>query len=343
LGNPTYRLLQQNLYSFRNKYGHTLLFKLIRLEVYMLRKTFLTVSILSVAAAAAFAQDSAPKAEAERAVRAFSLAMGDGGYLGVQTVDVSTENFSGYGLSSVRGVAVEKVVEGSPAEKAGLQNGDVILRFNGEDVTSARKLTRLVSEVAPDHTVTLTVFRGGSEREIQVAVGKRPAPAFHDGAFSMTVPGAQGPFELKLPRIPEAPLTIPGGEGDVFVWRSTSSRQIGVGVTPLTKQLAEHFGVEAGVMINNVREDSPAARAGLKAGDIIVAIDGNDVKGDSDLIRGITSKAEGDVELTIVRSGSRQSIRVTPEAPQNMRVPLAPARPSAPSPMNLFSFPGRVI
>src|SRR5690606_20388422 len=100
-------------------------------------------------------------------------------------------------------------------------------------------------------------------------------------------------------------------------------------------------------MINNVREDSPAARAGLKAGDIIVAIDGNDVKGDMDLIRGITSKAEGDVELTIVRSGSRQSIRVTPEAsPQNMRVPAPPAIPNAPavpSMLNLFSIPGRVI
>ncbi|HSI87708.1 MAG TPA: PDZ domain-containing protein [Pyrinomonadaceae bacterium] len=311
----------------------------------MLRKTFLTVSVLSLAAAAAIAQDSAPKADAERAVRAFSFAMGDGGYLGVQTVDVSTENFAGFGLSSVRGVAVEKVVEGSPAEKAGLQTGDVILRFNGEEVTSARKLTRLVSEVAPDHTIALTVFRSGSEREIQVAVGKRPAPQFRDGTFSMTVPGAPGPLELKLPRIPEAPLTVPGGDGDVFVWRSSSSRQIGVGVTPLTKQLADHFGVEAGVMINNVREDSPAARAGLKAGDIIVAIDGSDVKGDMDLIRGITSKAEGEVELTIVRGGSRQTIRVTPEAsPQNMRVlPAQPASPAVPSMLNLFTFPGRVI
>lgn len=310
----------------------------------MLRKTFLTVSILSLAAAAAIAQDQAPRPDAERAVRAFSLFTGDGGYLGVQTVDVNSENFAGYGLSSVRGVAVEKVLDGSPAQAAGLQKRDVIIRFNGEEVTSARKLTRLVSEVAPDHKVTLTVLRSGSERELQATIGKRPIPRFENGAFSMSIPGVPEPFELKVPRIPEAPMAIPRGEGDVFVWRTSSSRQIGVGVTPLTKQLAEHFGVESGVMINNVREDSPAARAGLKAGDIIVAVDGNEIIGDGDLIRAIATKTEGDVEITFVRNGARQSIRVTPEARKTdlPAPPAMPARPATPMPMDVFSVPGRV-
>ncbi len=310
----------------------------------MLRKTFLTVSILSLAAAAAIGQDPAPMPNAERAVRPFSLFTGDGGYLGVQTVDVNAENYAGYGLSSVRGVAVEKVLDGSPAQAAGLQERDVIVRFNGEDVTSARKLTRLVSEVAPDHKVTLTVLRSGSERELQATIGKRPMPKFENGAFSMSIPGVPEPFELKVPRIPDAPMAIPRGEGDVFVWRTSSSRQIGVGVTPLTKQLAEHFGVESGVMINNVREDSPAARAGLRAGDIIVAVDGNEIKGDGDLIRAIAAKAEGDVEITFVRGGARQSIRVTPEARKTdlSAPPAMPARPAVPMPMDVFSVPGRV-
>lgn len=309
-----------------------------------MRKTFLTVSILSLAAAAAIGQETAPMPNAERAVRAFSLFTGDGGYLGVQTVDVNAENYAGYGLSSVRGVAVEKVLDGSPAQAAGLQERDVIVRFNGEDVTSARKLTRLVSEVAPDHKVTLTVLRSGSERELQATIGKRPMPKFENGAFSMSIPGVPEPFELKVPRIPDAPMAIPRGEGDVFVWRTSSSRQIGVGVTPLTKQLAEHFGVESGVMINNVREDSPAARAGLRAGDIIVAVDGNEIKGDGDLIRAIAAKAEGDVEITFVRGGARQSIRVTPEARKTdlSAPPAMPARPAVPMPMDVFSVPGRV-
>jgi membrane-associated protease RseP (regulator of RpoE activity) len=84
-------------------------------------------------------------------------------------------------------------------------------------------------------------------------------------------------------------------------------------VTALTKQLSDHFGVTSGVMINEVRADSPAAKAGLKAGDIIVEVDGKEVKADGDLIRAIQEKKEGDVTITIVRDRHRQTIRVTPE------------------------------
>src|SRR6185436_831295 len=80
-------------------------------------------------------------------------------------------------------------------------------------------------------------------------------------------------------------------EGDTFVWRAASSRQIGVSVSPLTKQLGDHFDVSEGaLLINNVRENSPAAKAGLRAGDIIVEVDGKAVKGDMDLIRAIGAK-----------------------------------------------------
>lgn len=95
--------------------------------------------------------------------------------------------------------------------------------------------------------------------------------------------------------------------------RAGEGRVIGVGVTTLTKQLAEHFGVANGVMINNVRENSPAAKAGLKAGDIITECEGKSVKREMDLVRSINEKKEGDVTLTFVRNGNRQTITVTPE------------------------------
>jgi membrane-associated protease RseP (regulator of RpoE activity) len=66
-------------------------------------------------------------------------------------------------------------------------------------------------------------------------------------------------------------------------------------------------------MINEVRADSPAAKAGLKAGDIVVEADGKELKDEGELIRAIHEKKEGDVSLTIVRQGTRQTIRVTPE------------------------------
>ena len=291
----------------------------------MIRKvlTFSVLSVLGCAVVDAQETPSAPKDKVERKAQiAFSTAPFTRSYLGVQTQEISKENFSRFGLSAVRGVGIEKVVENSPAARAGLQANDVIIRFDGEEVESISKLNRLISEVAPDHNAKLTILRGGSEREINVVMGKREFAQFEGQGLRFenfpALPQIQAlPNIQALPRtmqtVPIPPMR--GGDSDVFVWRGDASRQIGVGVTALTKQLSDYFGVSegSGLLINSVRENSPAARAGLKAGDIIVEADGTDVKGQIDLIRAINAKKEGDISLTIVRDRNRQNIRVTPE------------------------------
>src|SRR3989442_9069820 len=104
---------------------------------------------------------------------AFSLFVEGGSFLGVYAEDVNKENMGRYGLREARGVGITQVVKDSPAEKAGLKKDDVILRFEGDSVTSVRKLNRLVSEVAPDQTVRLAISRGGAEQEVTVTIGKR--------------------------------------------------------------------------------------------------------------------------------------------------------------------------
>ncbi len=310
--------------------------------------SFIFVAALLAGPIAAQSDENKKKAEAERAARVLTWATtASGGYLGVQTKDVNSANFASFGLASVRGVAVEKVVEGSPAAIAGLRDGDVIIRFNGEEVTSSQKLTRLVGEVAPDHQVRLTISRNGAESEINATIGKRPAPRFESGSFG--VPGAPQRIEIPgfegFPGVPGVPaVPFPRGEGNSMVWRLGSSRQIGVSLTSLTKQLSEHFGVKGGSMINNVRENSPAANAGLRAGDIIVEIDGKVVTNDMDIIRAISDKAEGDVSVTFVRNGTRQTVQVTPEKGNNSleRMFQIPAPPDAPKPPAAVLFPGRV-
>lgn len=87
----------------------------------------------------------------------------DGPFLGIHVEDVTRANMAEYGLAGEpRGVGVREVVKGSPAERAGLREHDVIVRFEGEEVGSVRKLTRLIEESAPDHTVRISVLRGGS-------------------------------------------------------------------------------------------------------------------------------------------------------------------------------------
>jgi len=341
----------------------------------MLSKSFLSVMIVTSAFTLVFGQTPEAKKDVDNAPKAFAFSFdGGGSYLGVQTQEVNKENFAKFGLKEVLGVAVEKVMENSPAAAAGLQAGDVIVKFNGEDVTGARKLTRLVSEVDPDHQARITVVRNGREQDVTATLEKRKMPAFENGNFEMGAP--MGRFEMpdmkdmpdfkNLPNGDMKVFSVPGGEGRAFTFR-TGGRQIGAGITPLTKQLAAHFNVDSGSMVSEVREGSPAEKAGLKAGDIIVEVDGTAVKGNFDLIKAVNDKKEGPVNLTIVRGGSRQTISVTPEAAKDggnffykgdgedgsiappmpgtfkafPRIPAFPA--AAPAPPGVWAHPGRVI
>jgi C-terminal processing protease CtpA/Prc len=92
--------------------------------------------------------------------------------------------------------------------------------------------------------------------------------------------------------------------------RGTSIPQLGVGITPLTEQLAQYFSVEGGILINNVHSDSPGSKAGLKAGDVIVGIDGDPVRGALGLIRYIDEKKENEIILRIVRDRRDQTVTI---------------------------------
>ena len=337
----------------------------------MIGKVISFALFTAVAIPTVMAQTPAPPPRPE--ARAFSFSWdSEGGYLGVQTEEVTRENFGKLGLREVRGVAIAKVLDESPAKAAGLQDGDVIVRINGDEISSGRKLTRLISEISPDHTAKVTVLRGGSEREISVTLGKRPMPKFAEGSF---FPEAFEKFDLqKMPEFDKFEFKMPdleklekyrmepGAPGEPFVFSFGNRRQIGVGLTPLSKQLSDHFGVTNGALVNTVRQDSPAAKAGLKAGDVILEVDGKPVKGEMDVARAISEKKEGGVTITYIRGGQRQTLRVTPEKgegsmfehfdldgdtpepgkPGVFRM-TRPGAPGAPMPLNQLFIPGRVV
>jgi serine protease Do len=109
------------------------------------------------------------------------------------------------------------------------------------------------------------------------------------------------------------------GLGTIEFSSVMSGRKIGVMTSSLTKQLGNYFGVEDGngILISSVTKDGPADKAGLRAGDVIVEVDGKAVKNTVDLVRGIGAKKEGDISLTIVRDRNRQTISVTPDTNKN--------------------------
>ena len=268
-----------------------------------------------LATGTAFAQQPAPPpppAEVEPFEQSFSFFV-DGGFLGVYAENINRENMGRYHMNQVRGVGVTQVVKDSPAEKAGLRKDDVILRIDGETVNSVRKLNRLVSEMAPDHSVRITVSRGGAEQEVTATIGKRNNTSIVQGVLSgeprMWKWERDAPKAFKW----ESPL-FDRDNGD-FTFLLSNSRRIGVSTMALTKQLADYFGIAGGrgVLVTSVTEGSPAAQAGVKAGDVITAVDGETVDSSGELSRIINRKKEGEVTLTIVRNKAQQTIRVTPK------------------------------
>ena len=264
---------------------------------------------------------------------AFTMFFAGGSFLGVHAENVNKENMARYGMREARGVAVTQVVKDSPAEKAGLRKDDVIVRFEGDSVTSVRKLTRLVSEVAPDQTVKLGISRGGSEHEVAVTIAKRTdamnAMRWEGLEGLEGLQGLRGLEELKGLKelgklkefhgemLPGGNWNWQGGPGeDGMIFTVGNHRRIGITTMQLTKQLADYFGIAdgQGVLVTSVGDDTPAAKAGLKAGDVITAIDGEKIDGAGDLARGINKKKEGDVTLTVIRNKSQRSVTVTPKA-----------------------------
>jgi serine protease Do len=219
---------------------------------------------------------------------------GEGGaWLGVRLEDLTAERAKELKLAGEYGVIVKNVEENSPAAKAGMAKDDVILEFAGEKVRSAAQLRRLVRETPPGRTVTLVVSRAGQTKTLSA----RPE-AREEGAFEMPA----------MPRLPN--IEIP--EFD-FVWQARGAR-LGISGDELTPQLAEYFGVKQGkgVLVREVVVGSAAEKAGLKAGDVIVAVDAKEVATVSKLRRALAGDTEEKrkVTLTIVRDKREQTLTV---------------------------------
>jgi serine protease Do len=279
---------------------------------------FFSACLLLAAGAAAAQTVVTPQERGEG--RAFTMTLtGGGNFLGVTTESVTKETMGRYNLSGEpRGLAVLSVAEGSPAAKAGVKPGDVLLRFDGEEVSSMAKLQRLINEAAPEHAARLTISRNGAQQELTATLARREEFPRIQG-FTLRDGEGLRLNEDELRKFGEEWgeqfKNLPQG-GNVFVF--SSGRRIGVTTTALTEQLADYFGLagRTGLLVTSVSENSPAAKAGLRAGDIITDVDGEQVKAAGDLVRALNRRADGDVTLNITRDRKARTVRVTPERAQ---------------------------
>ncbi len=180
------------------------------------------------------------------------------GWLGVQIQFVTDELASSFGLKDAKGAAVSDVVEGGPAEKAGLQIGDVILKFDGTDIDDHRMLSRTVAGTDIGKTVNVVVWRKKKEKVLKVKLGKLDPKVLSGGRMSGSEADEEGEQELSA---------------------------LGVTVVPTSDPQAERFQVEegvTGVLITDVDPDGPAARS-LRPGDVIVEVEQEPVESVSDV------------------------------------------------------------
>lgn len=264
-------------------------------------------------------QQAAPATPAAQASSSspVALAIQGGNYLGIVTTEVTRENMGRYNLREPRGVAITRIAEDSPASRAGLKAGDVILRFDNEPVTTHSKLQRLISEAAPEQNVRLSISRSGAEQEVAITVGRRKNS--FQSIFEVSPAQRQQGVEQAQRALEQFNFNR---EGFSFV----TGRRIGINTTQLTKQLADYFGVTGGrgLLITSVAENSPAARAGLKAGDVITEVDGEKVESSGDLSRVINRKNEGAVTLRIIRDRNSMTVAVTPEKREAGAISISP-------------------
>lgn len=199
-------------------------------------------------------------------------------------------------------VQVESVLPGSPAEKAGIKAGDVISEFDGEHVRGIAQLRRLLAETPAGATANVGLLRDGRKVELSVTPDSAPSDDLL-GPFTGELRRRFGDDWLReWPRDPQVPQPHP----PIFQW-SPGAGRLGVVVQELTPQLAEYFGAKSGVLVASVSSDTPAARAGLKAGDVITAIDGKAVRSPEEIVRSLRELPDGQ-EVTVAAVRDRKAL-----------------------------------
>jgi len=185
------------------------------------------------------------------------------------------------------GLLVESLTPGSPVDEAGLQEGDVITAINGMALDALNPMP-LLESLAESGSVTLTVLRDGAEVELEFEL---PEP---DEMFS-------------------GQMMMPGASMQGFAFGAQARPQLGVVYITLTAEIAaeQNLTVEEGALIEEVLDDTPAAEAGLQAGDIIVAVDGDPVDQRRTLPERLYAYDEGEqVTLSVLRDGEEMQIDV---------------------------------
>lgn len=266
-------------------------------------------------------------------------------WLGVTTQQITDGLRDGLDYQGT-GVIVNRVVNDSPADRAGIRKGDVIVNFNSRVIDSPDELSDVVRAGRVGQTVSVTVVRDGSRRTLSARLAEWPedmgnndgnnndSDNNNDEWETPTPPRAptapRAPSAPRAPRAPETPRAyrfewngddLEHLQGNAMGLLQTMGRgRLGVQVQDLNPGLGDALGVPdgEGVLVIEVLDDTPAKRAGLKAGDVITRV-GDASVGDAESLRRALRDRDGHVSITVMRKGARRTVDAELEAKDDTR------------------------
>ena len=236
--------------------------------------------------------------------------------MGVGISDVTSENAGTLKLKEERGVEIVTISPDGPAQKAGLKEHDVVLEFNGTRVESVEQFRRTIRETPVGRTVKLLISRDGAQQSISVKLGEKPATTGH----LLREPGGDFVFRMPpMPPMPAMPSTPRPSEPFREFFFAVDGARLGIEGEAIGKQLGEFFGVPSGegVLVHSVEAGSAAEKAGIKAGDVITKVEGENIKDLRDLRNAVRERREkGSYPVTLIRSKKEMTITVKIEKAQ---------------------------
>ncbi|MEO5897361.1 MAG: PDZ domain-containing protein [Vicinamibacterales bacterium] len=267
-------------------------------------------------------QSRAPRVTAPVLADVFTI--GGGSRLGVSIRDIDGDETRTKGAPA--GVIIDSVDDDSPAAKAGLKHGDVVVEFDGERVRSVRQFTRLVSETPAGRNVSASIMRDGSRQTISVTPRDGSNLRFLEreniaGLEGLREFGTRPPAMMARPvrPVPTPATPVPPPAFDSFIWRSGS--RLGITTGDLSPQLRDYFGAKEGVLVSSVEDGSAAAKAGVKAGDVVTSINGQTVQSPADVRRELGRIDTGEeFSIGVVRDKKATTLKGTlTESPDRRR------------------------